>query len=72
MSYYDYSFSKYVSVAERRAMAEKKLHSLKKKNPNIRPVVIEGRNIASTWWGKSWNKNLERYADFAYRLERGQ
>ncbi|MCP4340674.1 MAG: hypothetical protein GY799_17760 [Desulfobulbaceae bacterium] len=40
--------------------------------PNIRPVVIEGNALARTWWGKSWNKNLERYADYTNRIGRGR
>ena len=62
----------YVSVAERRAKAEQKIRQLRKKNPKIKPVIIEGRALATTWWGKSWNQNLERYADYNYRLERGR
>ena len=72
MSRYYYGFPPYVSVAKKRATAERKLKELKKKNPNIQPVVIEGRSIASTWWGKSWNQNLERYADYSNRIGRGR
>ena len=46
----------------------KKFAALKKKNPGIQPVVIEGRTLAKTWWGKAWNENLERYADYANRI----
>ncbi|SMD00339.1 SWIM zinc finger [Desulfocicer vacuolatum DSM 3385] len=67
-----YHYPKYVSVAEKKAKAERKLAALKKKNPNIKPVVIEGRAIAKTWWGKAWNENLERYADYANRIGRGR
>jgi uncharacterized Zn finger protein len=35
-------------------------------------VVVAGRTIASSWWGKSWNKNLERYADYSNRIGRGR
>jgi len=70
MSYWEYP--RYVSVAEKRAKAEKKLKQLRKKNPDIKPVVIEGTAIAKTWWGKSWNKNLELYADFSNRIGRGR
>jgi uncharacterized Zn finger protein len=45
---------------------------MKKKNPDIEPVIIEGRAISTTWWGKQWNKNLERYADFKNRIGRGR
>lgn len=67
-----YGYPKYVSVAEKRAKAEKKLAALKKKNPGIQPVILEGQALAKTWWGKAWNKNLERYADYANRIERGR
>ena len=36
------------------------------------PVVIDGRAIAKTFWGKAWCDNLERYSDFANRLPRGR
>lgn len=70
MSYWEYP--RYVSVAEKKAKATKKLKKLKKKTPDIQPVVIEGRALARTWWGKSWNKNLERYADYSNRISRGR
>ena len=71
MGYWGY-YPPYVSVREKKAKAEKKLNQLRKKRPDIKPVVIEGRIIANTWWGKSWNKNLERYADYSNRIGRGR
>lgn len=38
----------------------------------LEPVVIQGRTIAKSWWGKAWCDNLERYADYASRLDRGK
>jgi uncharacterized Zn finger protein len=38
----------------------------------VTPVLIEGRAIARTFWGKSWCENLERYSDYANRLPRGR
>ena len=70
MSYWGYPT--YVSVAEKKAKAAKKLKQLQKKNPGIRPIRIEGRSISRTWWGKSWNLNLERYADYSNRIGRGR
>lgn len=72
MARYFGGFPEYVSVAEKRAKAQKKMAALKKKNPRIAPVLIEGRSIANTWWGKSWNQNLERYADYSNRIGRGR
>jgi uncharacterized Zn finger protein/predicted transcriptional regulator of viral defense system len=65
-------FPRYVTVGEKRARAEKKREQLRKKHPDIRPVIVAGRTIANTWWGKSWNNNLERYADYANRIGRGR
>src|SRR5258708_14947044 len=38
----------------------------------VSPVVIEGRAIVSTFWGKAWCTNLESYSDFENRLPRGR
>ena len=70
--YYN-QFPRYVPVDERKAKAEKKIRQIRKKNPGIRPVVIENRgSLARTWWGKAWNRNLEGYADFSNRIPRGR
>ncbi|WP_343248600.1 SWIM zinc finger family protein [Diplocloster hominis] len=70
MSYY--GFAPYVSVAEKRAKADRQIAKLRKKNPDLAPVLIEGNTIARSWWGKAWNKNLESYADYANRISRGK
>lgn len=70
MSYW--GFPECETVAEKKAKAAKKLKQLKKKKPGIAPVVIEGTALARTWWGKAWNKNLERYADYSNRIGRGK
>src|SRR5690554_4693678 len=68
----DYGFPKYVSAAEKKAKAEKALKKLKKKNPDLEPVIIEGRTLVKSWWGKAWNLNLESYADYSNRIDRGK
>jgi len=47
---------------------------LKKSRRPAEPVTIAGRKrqLATTFWGKAWCDNLERYADFANRLPRGR
>jgi len=67
-----YGYPKYVSVAEKRAKAEKKLKQLRKKNPKLAPVMITGNRLATSWWGTAWNTNLEGYADFSNRIGRGR
>ncbi|MBU0943922.1 MAG: hypothetical protein KJ804_14005 [Proteobacteria bacterium] len=65
------SYPKYINVAEKRAKAEKKIKQLRKKNPDLRPIILEGQALARTWWGKAWNKNLKSYADYSNRIGRG-
>lgn len=72
MRYNNYGYPPYVPVARRKAKARRTLDQLRKKRPDIQPVVIEGRTLARTWWGKAWNRNLERYADYANRIGRGR
>jgi uncharacterized Zn finger protein len=62
----------YVSVAEKRRQAKRKLAKLKKQGRSVSPVTIEGRTIAKSFWGKSWCSNLERYSDYETRLPRGR
>ena len=70
MSYY--GFAPYVPVAERRRQAEKALAKQRKAGHLVTPVVIEGRTIARSFWGKAWCENLENYSDYANRLPRGR
>lgn len=62
----------YVPVAQRRRQAKNKLAQLRKKGEKTTPVTIEGREIAGSFWGKSWCENLERYSDYESRLPRGR
>jgi uncharacterized Zn finger protein len=68
----DYYYPPYVPVAARRAKAERTLQQLRKKQPHLKPVMIAGTRLATTWWGQSWNSNLERYADYHNRIGRGR
>jgi uncharacterized Zn finger protein len=45
---------------------------LRRKGHEVAPVLIEGRKIATTFWGKAWCENLERYSDYSNRLPRGR
>ncbi len=44
----------------------------KAKGKTLHPVIVTKRRIAASWWGSAWCMNLERYADFENRLERGR
>ncbi len=67
-----YGFKPYVPVAQRRAQAAKEVAKRTKKGQVVAPVNVQGKAIASTFWGKAWCTNLESYSDFANRLPRGR
>ena len=72
MSYHDYGWRPYVSVATRRRRAAQMVAKLQRSGRVISPVTIEGRKIARTFWGESWCRNLEAYSDYVNRLPRGR
>jgi uncharacterized Zn finger protein len=59
-------------VAERRANAEKAAKKMTKGGKELRPVRLEGKTIARTFWGKAWCDNLESYSDYSNRMPRGR
>jgi uncharacterized Zn finger protein len=72
MDYGRWGWKPYVPVAERRHKASREMAKLQKAGHPVSAVVIEGRIIARTFWGKAWCDNLERYSDYANRLPRGR
>lgn len=71
MAWYQ-EWAPYVSVAERRRRAKKKMDALRKKGTAIHPIEIEGRKITKTFWGQAWCNHLEAFSDFENRLPRGR
>ena len=73
---WDRGWAPYVSVAQRRAQALRELAKLDKKGGKSgkarSPVRIEGRKMATTFWGEAWCDNLESYSDYSNRLPRGR
>ena len=62
----------YVPVARKKNNAVKHAAQLaKKQGRQPAPVQLEGRKIATTFWGQAWCQNLEAYSDYANRLPRG-
>src|SRR5262249_14009650 len=59
-------------VAARRQRTARELARLNKQGRKTAPIVIDGRKIATTFWGKAWCDNLEGYSDYANRLPRGR
>ena len=73
MGWYSYdNWRPYVSVAERRRRAAKKIAKMKKDGHDVSPIEIVGRKITATFWGEAWCKNLEAYSDYSNRLPRGR
>src|ERR1043166_9214391 len=72
MAYNDWGWRPYISVAERRRKAAREMEKRRKQGSLVSPVVVEGRTIVKTFWGKAWCDNLERYSDFENRLPRGR
>ncbi|MBR4695133.1 MAG: hypothetical protein IKO94_03540 [Selenomonadaceae bacterium] len=75
MAYYDY-FKQFrqMSPEELRRKAEASMENARAKGRSYEPVILQGRprQICKTWWGDAWCRNLERYADFASRIDRGK
>jgi uncharacterized Zn finger protein len=68
-----YGFAPYVPVWQRKARGQLAVGKLvRKRGRPAAPVVIHGRALAKTFWGKAWCDNLERYSDYANRLPRGR
>lgn len=67
-----YGYRKYVPVAVRRKQAVAAMKELRAKGKGIRPVEIEGRTIARSFWGKQWCDHMESFHDFRNRLDRGK
>lgn len=69
---YHHGWPRYVPVAERRRRALRSVQKLCRQGQMLSPVVIQGRAIATTFWGKAWCENLESYRDYENRLPRGR
>lgn len=71
MSWYN-QYPEYKSVAQKKLDAEKRAKRLAGKGEKLEPAATTGNKLATTFWGQAWNRNLERYQDYEYRLLRGR
>ena len=62
----------YVPAAQKKARAAKWADKMKKEGKTVSPVRIEGRKIATSFWGKGWCDHMESFHDFENRLPRGR
>jgi uncharacterized Zn finger protein len=74
MAWWNYARKTSVPAQRQRAARESQrlVRRLAKSGRKPSPVVIDGRAIARSFWGKAWCDNLESYRDYEYRLPRGR
>jgi len=66
------SFWGYTSAADRGKEARRQVARLEKSGRKLEPVVIQGLQIARSFWGKGWCTHLESFSDYSSRLQRGR
>ena len=71
-SYWEETYYPQPTEAELKRNAAETARKASQKGQRLNPVILSGRKIAKSWWGKAWCENLERYADYETRLTRGQ
>ena len=69
-----YGYFHQTTSYELAGMAESYIRKQAAKGITLHPVSpkTNSRKICTSWWGISWCENLERYADYTNRLERGR
>jgi uncharacterized Zn finger protein len=72
MAFDGWGWRPYIPVAQRRLNSLREMEKRRKAGQSVSPIEITGRKIVTTFWGKAWCENLERYSDFANRLPRGR
>ena len=74
-SFYDDYYPRYtqISAEELRMKARFSAAEAGKRGKTYAPVIPRGRGATpcTSWWGRAWCQNLDRYAVFSNRLSRG-
>lgn len=62
------------SAEELKKKASESIKKAGKRGKAYSPVKVKNRrgSICESWWGKAWCENLESYADYGSRLQRGR
>lgn len=66
------NFPKRATADERRQTIARETDRMRQTGQVVRPIEIEGRQIAKTFWGQAWCRHIECLSDFASRLDRGK
>lgn len=72
MAWYHDEFYRPPSKRERQGRAAWAAETLRAEGRELSPVEIPGTQIATTFWGKAWCRNIETYSDYENRLPRGR
>ena len=72
MSRYHDWYPPYVSTAEKQRRNKQMADKLSKAGRVLKPIIVEGRKMATSFWGKAWCDNVESYQDYSNRLPRGR
>ena len=70
--YWDMPYYEQPDAKQLRKNAAESVSKEKKRGNVLEPVSVKGRDIVKNWWGKAWCSNLEQYADYESRLDRGK
>lgn len=61
------------TIEELRRRVAQSENDAQKKGRELQPILpTKKKTLCESWWGRAWCENLERYADFSSRLERGR
>lgn len=70
--YWNVEYYEQPNATQLRKNAAESVKKEKKRGNTLEPVNVKGRDIVKNWWGKSWCSNLEQYADYESRIDRGK
>ncbi len=71
-NYWEHQHYTQPTATQLRSKSAESVKKARKKGTVMEPVVIQGRAITKEWWGTAWCRNLEQYADYSNRLDRGK
>jgi len=70
--YWNTEYYTQISVEELQQKALESTKSASNKGKTLSPIVVKSKSIIDSWWGQAWCDNLEHYADYESRIERGK
>lgn len=65
-------WGRYIPVAERRRNALREMDLRFEAGESAKPVLVQGRIIAKSFWGRAWCEQVESFGDISNRLQRGK